>query len=149
MAFRIAELRRRDIRRDVERIRDHDEDGIRRVLDDLCHDFAHDLRVLARERQALMAHARHDARTRRADDDIRVLPAARMDVHARIEVSRERVHHIECLAVRDFLPNIDADDFRCEVQCDGLREHSGTDMAEAEDGEFLSTFHEKNLSSNL
>ena len=51
------------------------------------------------------------------------------------------MHHVERFAVRDFLPNVNADDFWCEMQCDGLREHSGTDMAEAEDGEFLGTFH--------
>ena len=146
MPHRVAKLRRRYERRDVERVCDHDEYCVRRVLHDFRHDLAKHLCILTRECQTLMAHACEDARPSRADDDVRVLevfPCARVDIHARVEVRRERVHHVERLAVRYLMANIYADDFRRELHCDSLRQNSRADMAETENGEFLITFHGK------
>ena len=53
------------------------------------------------------------------------------------------MHHVQRFAVRDAVLGVDADDLRRDVQRDRLREDGRADMAEAEDGKFLGTFHEK------
>ena len=122
---------------DIQRIRDHDEDGLRRVLHDLGHDLLHDLRVLAGQGQALMADTGLDARAGGADNDIRVLqvfPGAGVDVNACLKIRRHGMHHIQRLTVSDARLRINAHDLRCQMHRDGACEHGRAHMTQAKDG---------------
>ena len=116
---RIIELRREDVRRDVERVRDGDDDGLFRALDDLAHDGRHDFRVHAGELQAVRRLARADGRASRDDDDVRVfavIVVAKVELDVRAVDAARRMARVDGFAPRLVLVEVDERDFRCELE---------------------------------
>ena len=99
------------LRHRVERVRDRDDDAVRRVLDDLLGDLLHDLVVHVQ--QIVAAHAGLARHARRDDDDVGVgavgVVAGAHDARVRA-VDRARLEHVERDARRLLIGDVDDDD---------------------------------------
>ena len=140
----IIELRGKNIRRHIERVRDRDDHGLFRALDDLAHDGSHDLRVRASELQAVRRLARADGRASRDDDDVcvfAVIIVAEMELDVRAVDAARRMAGIDSLAPRLVLVEVDERDFGRELEVRNLVGDGGADIAGADDDDLSSVVH--------
>ena len=123
---RVVELGRYVVRCDVERIGDHDDDGLFRVFYDFIHDAAHDLAVCLSEYQAVRRFTGLDAGAGRDDDGAGVFAVAvvafvNVDVGA-VEAGGH-IAGIESFTDTLVFVDIDESDFGCELEIKQLGEN--------------------------
>ena len=141
---RIIELRGNNVRSDIERVRDHDDHGLFRALDDLAEYGLHDFGVRASELQAIRRLTRADGRAGCDDDDVRIFAVI---VVTEVELDVRAVNAARCMAgVNSLAPGfvlveVDKSDFRCELEVCNLVRYSRTNVAGADDDDFSSVVH--------
>ncbi len=122
----------------VERVRDHDDDALRRDALDFARHRADDAGV--RLDQVVPAHARLPGDAGGHDEDLRprrLVVAVRADDPGVESLDRCRLPLVESLALRDAFDDVDHDDGAGEVLLGEALGGGGADVASADDGDLL------------
>ena len=130
----------------VERVRDDDEDRVRGVLDRLLGDRGDDR--LVRRHEVVAAHARRARPAGRDDDDVgvgRVVVGVRAGDCGLVAEHRAGLVHVERLALRQALDDVDEDDVRVVAARDLLR-GGRADVPRSDDGDLRSQTVDSHLS---
>lgn len=133
---RIIELRRDDVRRNIERIGDEDDDSFLRAFLNFAEDGIHDLCVCASEFQAIWSLARANGRSSADDDDVRafaIIIIAFMDFDVGGVDTCGSVAGIDRFAFRFIDVKIDEDDLACELEVRDFVDDCRADIGSSDD----------------
>ena len=140
----VVELSGNNIGCHIQRVGDHDDHGLFRVLHDLAHDGAHDLGVGASQLQAVRSLARADGGASGDDDDVgiaAILIGAQMELDVGAVNAGSSMAGVFSLAPSFVLVQVDQSDFRCELEVSDLVSNGGADVAGTDDDDFSSVVH--------